>query len=100
MKTLVHAAATATERQRTSNAGDSVPRRRRGRPDGVENASRAQQKKGAYKRVELFLGLEAAIALRQLMREGRSAREVIEALLLDAKRRRRDPAAAETRGPP
>ena len=94
MKTLVHAA--ATERQRTRSPGEPAPRRRRGRLDGVKTASRAQQKKGAYKRLELFLGLEAAIALRQLMRDGRSAREVIEALLLDAKRRRRDAPAPNT----
>jgi hypothetical protein len=49
--------------------------------------SRAQEKKGAYKRVEIFLGMEAAIALRRLMRDGRSAREVIEALLLGARPR-------------
>jgi hypothetical protein len=36
----------------------------------------------------VFLGVEAAIALRQLMRDGRSAREVIEALLLAEKLRR------------
>ena len=100
MKSLVHAAATATEQQRIRNAGESVPRQRRARPDGVEQASRGQRKKGAYKRVELWLGMEAVIALRQLMRDGRSAREVIEALLLEAKRRRRDVAAAEIRGPP
>jgi hypothetical protein len=55
-----------------------------GRIDGKAQ-SRAQQKTGGYKRVELFLGLEAAIALRHLMRDGRSAREVIEALLLATK---------------
>jgi hypothetical protein len=89
MKTRVHAAAAATERQRTRNPGEIAPRRRRGRVDGVKTASRLPQKQGAYKRVEIFLGLEAAIALRQLMRDGRSAREVIEALLLDARQRRR-----------
>ena len=88
MKTLVYAAATTTERQRTRDPGESASRRRRGRLNGMKIASRPEQKQGAYKRVDLFLGLEAAIALRQLMRDGRSAREVIEALLLDAKRRR------------
>jgi hypothetical protein len=58
-----------------------------GRIDGKATQSRAQQKTGGYKRVEVFLGLEAAIALRHLMRDGRSAREVIEALLLATKQR-------------
>ena len=87
MKTRVHTAA-STERQRAPSPGESAPRRRRGRLLGVKSATRASERHGAYKRVELFLGLEAAIALRQLMRDGRSAREVVEALLLDAKRRR------------
>ena len=52
--------------------------------------SRAEQKDGGYRRVEVFLALEAAIALRQLMRDGRSAREVIEALLLAEKQRRKE----------
>lgn len=64
-------------------------RARRARPEGVKaEHSRAQQRHGAYKRFEIFLGLEAAIALRSLMRDGRSAREVIEALLLDERQRR------------
>jgi hypothetical protein len=64
-------------------------RARRARPEGVKtDHSRAQQRHGAYKRFEIFLGLEAAIALRSLMRDGRSAREVIEALLLDERQRR------------
>jgi hypothetical protein len=58
-----------------------------GRIDGKAAQGRAQQKIGGYKRVEVFLGLEAAIALRHLMRDGRSAREVIEALLLATKQR-------------
>jgi hypothetical protein len=58
-----------------------------GRIDGKAAQSRAQQKTGGYKRVEVFLGLEAAIALRHLMRDGRSAREVIEALLLATRQR-------------
>jgi len=52
--------------------------------------SRAEQKTGGYRRVEVFLAVEAAIALRQLMRDGSSAREVIEALLLAEKRRRKE----------
>ena len=52
--------------------------------------SRSEQKSGGYRRVEVFLALEAAIALRQLMRDGRSAREVIEALLLAEKQRRKE----------
>jgi hypothetical protein len=57
------------------------------RISGKAAQSRAQQKTGSYKRVEVFLGLEAAIALRHLMRDGRSAREVIEALLLATRQR-------------
>ena len=86
MKTPVSAAATPLVRQRTRNPGAAAPRPRQGRLDGVKKPSRAEQKRGGYKRVELFLGLEAAIALRRLMRDGRSARQVIEALLLDTKR--------------
>jgi hypothetical protein len=95
MKTRVHSPVAATERQRTQSHDAIAPRRRRGGLEGVKPASRLAQKQGAYKRVEIFLGLEAAIALRQLMRDGRSAREVIEALLLDAKRRRREAVASD-----
>jgi hypothetical protein len=49
-----------------------------------------QQNVGSYKRLEVHLGVEAAIALRQLMRDGRSAREVIEALLLAEKERTKE----------
>jgi hypothetical protein len=74
--------------------GGSSNERSRPRQRGIEGLKsahkRAQQKAGAYKRVEVFLGVEAAIALRQLMRDGRSAREVIEALLLAEKLRRRE----------
>jgi len=52
--------------------------------------SRSQQKTGGYRRVEVFLALEAAIALRQLMRDGSSARQVFEALLLAEKQRRKE----------
>lgn len=74
----------------------SARRPRGGRPDGVKRQSRAQQKGGAYKRVELFLGLEAAVALRQMMRDGRTAREVIESLLLRDKQRREEGPGGET----
>ncbi len=71
---------------------------RRGRlPTPKASRPRAHQKAGGYKRVEIFLGVEAAIALRQLMRDGRSARDVIEELLLRARERRRDAAAAAPR---
>ena len=52
--------------------------------------SRAQQKTGGYRRVEVFLAVDAAIALRQLMRDGSSARDVIEALLLAERQRRKE----------
>jgi hypothetical protein len=87
MKTTATAASTAAAPQRRRPARESTPGPRRGHKAAQE---RAQQKNGAYKRVELFLGLEAAIALRHLMRDGRSAREVIEALLRDEKQRRQE----------
>jgi hypothetical protein len=63
----------------------------RGRLEGPKaTQSRVQQKAGGYKRVDVLLGVEAAIALRQLMRDGRSAREVIEALLLAEKQRMKE----------
>lgn len=97
MKTPGHAATTLAAPQRKPTAGKPPLRFRRGRQEGVKVAqSRAQQKNGAYKRVEFFLGLEAAIALRRLMRDGRSAREVIEALLLNATQRRQEPAASSS----
>ncbi len=68
-----------------------VARARHGQVDGDKAGGRARDKGGAYKRVEIFLGVEAAIALRRLMRDGRSAREVIEALLrAEMARRDRD----------
>jgi hypothetical protein len=71
------------------------PRPQRGRPESARDAeSRAQQKSGAYKRLEIFLGVEAAIALRQLMRDGRSARDVVEALLVAEKQRRKEQGSA------
>jgi hypothetical protein len=57
-----------------------------------EQRPQAQEKAGGYKRIEIYLGVEAAIALRQLMRDGRSARDVIESLLLAEKQRRKTPA--------
>jgi hypothetical protein len=81
-------AATAHQQHGRANGQARLPRgsvRGRSAPQ-----SRAEQKSGGYRRVEVFLALEAAIALRQLMRDGRSAREVIEALLLAEKRRRKE----------
>ena len=80
---------TATAQQQQGRAKRLHPHRPRGclmRPKGPQ--SRSQQKTGGYRRVEVFLAVEAAIALRQLMRDGRSARDVIEALLLAEKQRR------------
>jgi hypothetical protein len=72
-------------------AKGSPPGQPRGQLDGPKALERrAQQKFGGYKRVGIFLGVEAAIALRQLMRDGRSAREVIEALLLAERQRRKE----------
>jgi hypothetical protein len=86
---------TAAVPQRKRPAKDLQPRAGRGGLEGVKPAqSRAQQKTGGYKRVEIFLGVEAAIALRQLMRDGRSAREVVETLLLAEKQRRKEHASA------
>ena len=87
MKRPGHGAQTVVTRQRPRQAEGLAPRARRGHPTAVKVHSRAQEKKGAYKRVEIFLGMEGAIALRRLMRDGRSAREVIEALLLGARPR-------------
>ena len=83
MKRPRHSAQTVVTRQRPRPAEGLAPRLR-GHAAAVKVHSRAQEKKGAYKRVQIFLGVEAAIALRRLMRDGRSAREVIEALLLGA----------------
>src|SRR5208282_5953276 len=87
MKSPGHSAQTVATRQRPRQAEGLAPRPRRAHAATVKVHSRAQEKKGAYKRVEIFLGVEAAIALRRLMRDGRSAREVIEALLLGARPR-------------
>jgi hypothetical protein len=91
VKTILHSSTRAAVQQWQRRAKDLQPRARHGRLEGVNAPqSRAQQKTGGYKRVEIFLGVEAAIALRQLMRDGRSAREVIEALLLAEKQRRKE----------
>lgn len=74
-----HKAAGAGKRQPNPPARGSRPRH--GRALGDKAGGRTPGKSGAYKRVEIFLGVEAAIALRRLMRDGRSAREVIETLL-------------------
>jgi hypothetical protein len=95
MKTTARSAPPAATQQR--HAGELPPRGRSRRPEVVKPAhARAQRKAGAYKRIELFLGLEAAIALRQLMRDGRSAREVIETLLHEEKLRRQERAGRDT----
>ena len=79
---LKTAQAAAPRRQRSKNQP-----RQRGHADS--QAPPAHEKAGAYKRVEIYLGVEAAIALRQLMRDRRSAREVVESLLLAEKQRRK-----------
>lgn len=91
MKANQHAPGTTTVQQRQRHAKDAQPGLERGRLQGpMAIQSRAQRRTGSYKRVEVFLGVEAAIALRQLMRDGRSAREVIEALLLAEKQRMKE----------
>ena len=88
MKATQRAPRTATVQRQKRDAKGGQPGLPRGRLQGpAATQSRAQQKTGSYKRVEVFLGVEAAIALRQFMRDGRSAREVIEALLLAEKQR-------------
>ena len=90
MKTTDPAPKAATAAQPKRRAKGSPPGQPRGRLGGAKAAqSRARQRTGGYKRVEVFLGAEAAIALRQLMRDGRTARDVIEALLLAEKQRRK-----------
>ena len=85
------AAGLATAPQQGGRAHGVHPRRARGcvkEPKAPQ--SRAEQKARGYRRIEVFLAVEAAIALRQLMRDGRSARDVIEALLLAEKLRRKE----------
>lgn len=91
MKAAEHPPRTAKAQQQHGPANGVQPRLPRGcirEPNAPQR--RAEQKSGGYRRVEVFLAMEAAIALRQLMRDGRSAREVIEALLLAEKQRRKD----------
>lgn len=88
-----HAPRTATTQQPRGRVNGAHPRPPRGRVKGPKAPqSRAAQKAGGYRRVEVFLAVEAAIALRQLMRDGRSARDVIEALLVAEKQRRKEQA--------
>jgi hypothetical protein len=81
MKRDEHPPRTATPQHQQGLANGVHPRLSRGCVRGTKAPqSRAQQKTGGYRRVEVFLAVEAAIALRQLMRDGRSARDVIEAV--------------------
>ena len=77
-------------RKKQAKGAGAQPGLPRARLEGAGATSRREEKTGGYKRVEVFLGVEAAIALRQLMRDGRSARQVIEALLLAERQRRKD----------
>jgi len=91
MKAAEHPPRTAKAQQQHGRANGVQPRLPRGCVGGPKAPqSRAEQKSGGYRRVEVFLAVEAAIALRQLMRDGRSAREVTEALLLAEKQRRKE----------
>ena len=93
MKAADQSPRTATAQHQQGRAKGLHPRLPRGCVRGPKaSQSRAQQKVGGYRRVEVFLAVEAAIALRQLMRDGRSARDVIEALLLAEKQRRKEQA--------
>src|SRR3984893_1499917 len=93
MKAAGHPPRTTTaqrQHERTNGAHPRQPRDCIGGPNAPQ--SRAKQKAGGYRRVEVFLAVEAAIALRQLMRDGRTARDVIEALLVAEKGRRMEQA--------
>jgi len=88
MKANQHEPMTVTVQRQKRHAKCSQPGLQRGRLQGpTVTQGRARQKTGSYKRVEVYLGMEGAIALRRLMRDGRSASEVIEALLLAEKQR-------------
>ena len=90
MKAAEHPPRTAAAQQRQGRVNDPHPHLPRGCVRGPKAPqSRAQQKTGGYRRVEVFLAVDAAIALRQLMRDGSSARDVIEALLLAERQRRK-----------
>jgi hypothetical protein len=94
MKAAEHPPRTATAQQQHGRANGVHPRLPRGCVRGPKAPqSRAEQKAGGYRRVEVFLAVQAAIALRQLMRDGRSARDVIEALLVAEKQRRKEQAS-------
>lgn len=94
MKAATHPPRTATAQQQRARANGVHLRLPRGCVRGTNAPqSRAAQKTGGYRRVEVFLAVEAAIALRQLMRDGRSARDVIEALLVAEKKRRKEHAS-------
>ena len=94
MKAAEHPPRTGTAQQRHGRANGVHPRLLRSLVKGPKiPQSRAEQKTGGYRRVEVFLGVEAAIALRHLMRDGSSGREVIEALLLAEKQRRKEQAS-------
>jgi len=91
MKTAKHPPRTAATQQQHGRGNGVHPRQARGRVMRPKaSQSRAEQKTGGYRRVEVFLAVEVAIALRQLMRDGSSARQVIEALLLAEKQRRKE----------
>jgi hypothetical protein len=93
MKAAERPPRTAALQQHQGRANGVHPRLTRGCARGIKAPqSRAEQKTGGYRRVEVFLAVEAAIALRQLMPDGRSAREVIEALLVAEKQRRKEQA--------
>jgi hypothetical protein len=94
MKAAEHPPRTGTAQQRHGRANGVHPRLPRGCVRGSKAPqSRAEQKTGGYRRVEVFLAVGAAIALRHLMRDGSSARDVIEALLLAEKQRRKEQAS-------
>ena len=95
MKAAEHPPRTATAQQQQGRANGPHPRLPGGCVRGPKAPqSRAQQKTGGYRRVEVFLAMDAAIALRQLMRDGSSARDVIEALLLAERQRRKEHAGS------
>ena len=92
LKTVQGSSVTAFAQRRKGQAKGAAgqPGLPRARLEGAGASLKRENRKGSYKRVEVFLGVEAAIALRQLMRDGRSARQVIEALLLAERQRRKE----------
>src|SRR5258706_15082994 len=98
MKAAEHPPKTATTRRQHRRGNGVHSRLPRGCVRGTKAPqSRAEQKAGGYRRVEVFLAVEAAIALRQLMRDGRSARDAIEGLLVAEKQRRKEQASPRVR---